>query len=133
MFPEGEFAIRNRATGAVFDVMWESTDADAEIKTWEAKGEDGNANQRFRFEDGLLVNVNSGLAVTFNHPGQGAMPTQQHGERSETQVFEYNDDGVLSLAADEEKYLVVGQIDDLLQLVPANGDDESQKWDLVEF
>lgn len=132
MFPEGEFAIKNRATGAVFDVMYESTEPDAEIKTWEAKGEDGNGNQRFRFEGGLLINVNSGLAVTFEHEGQGAMPTQQPGENSETQVFEY-DDGVLTLAQDEDKNLVVGQIDDLLQLVPADGDDESQRWDFVEF
>ncbi|KAJ3497752.1 hypothetical protein NLG97_g1662 [Lecanicillium saksenae] len=132
MFPEGEFAIRNRATGAVFDVMYESTEADTEIKTWEAKGEDSNANQRFRFEGGLLINLNSGLSVTFNHTGQGAMPTQVPGENADTQIFEY-DDGVLSLAQDENKELVVGQIDDLIQLVPADGDDESQRWDLVEF
>lgn len=129
MFPDGEFVLRNRASGRVADVAYNSTEAGGTVITYDLKTDEDNSNQRWRFEDGQLINVNSGLALTFNDIAEWAGVTQEHPEGSGTQRF-YGEDGIIWLADDGDRAYAVADVDGNIQLAPRNDDDENQRWDV---
>ncbi|WP_433272410.1 RICIN domain-containing protein [Actinosynnema sp. CS-041913] len=61
-FPEGYFFIRNVASGKVLDVKDNSKEAGASIILWGRKA-GGYDNQLWKYDNGFLVNKNSGLCL----------------------------------------------------------------------
>ncbi|KAJ4145840.1 hypothetical protein LMH87_004672 [Akanthomyces muscarius] len=125
-FPEGEFTIRNRASGRVLDVAYMSTEAGGSIIAWEFKGDDDNTNQRWKLDDGHLINIHSGLALSFNDISHEAGATQEDANGGEGQLFEYND-GIISLASNGD--FVVGEWDGDVKLVNRDDYDDARRWD----
>ncbi|ATY66967.1 Ricin B-related lectin [Cordyceps militaris CM01] len=125
-FPEGEFPIRNRASGRVLDVQYASTDSGTSVIAWEFKGDEDSSNQRWRFEDNHLINVNSGLALTFNCLDPESLATQEERNGSEGQRFEY-EDGTIRLADRDD--LVVGEWEGDVKIVVRDENDNARRWD----
>lgn len=61
-FPEGFFYIRNVHSGLVVDIEDGSTAAGARAIVWHRKSS-SSANQLWKYDDGFLVNKNSGLVL----------------------------------------------------------------------
>lgn len=61
-FPGDYFFIRNVVSGKVLDVRDGSTDAGASVLLWDRKPRD-NDNQLWKYDEGFIVNKNSGLVL----------------------------------------------------------------------
>ncbi|WP_433199562.1 RICIN domain-containing protein [Nocardia sp. CA-107356] len=62
VFPEGFFYIRNVSSGLVVDIKYGSTAEGAKAVVWHRKS-GSSANQLWKYDDGFLVNKNSGLVL----------------------------------------------------------------------
>ncbi|TQV92204.1 Ricin B-related lectin [Cordyceps javanica] len=126
-FPDGEFLIRNRASGRCLDVAYMSTEAGGSVIAWEAKSDDEDAsNQRWRFEDGQLINCHSGLALCFNQIEGESGATQEERNGSDGQIFEYSD-GIIRLASHPE--FVVGEWEGDVKIAHDDESDPARRWE----
>ncbi|OAA71642.1 Ricin B-related lectin [Cordyceps fumosorosea ARSEF 2679] len=125
-FPEGDFVLKNRAHCPVgLDVEASSTEDGARVLGWELRGED-NDNQRWRYQDGQLINVNSGKALTFTDLTPESLATQEEPTGAEGQRFQWID-GLIVLADNHD--LCVGEWDGDVKIVPRDDNDDARRWD----
>ncbi|KAM3525709.1 hypothetical protein MY4038_007174 [Beauveria bassiana] len=125
-FPDGEFILRNRASGRVMDAAYMSTDPGSAVIVYDYKGDDDNSNQLWRFENGHLINKYSGYALTFNDLTPESTATQEDANGGEGQRFEYHD-GYICLADYHD--LVIGAWDSDVKIVNRDDGDDARRWD----
>lgn len=125
-FPEGEFIIRNRASGRVLDVAYMSTEAGGQIIAYEFKGDEDNTNQRWKLDGDHLINIHSGLALTFNDISDETLSTQEEANGNEGQRFAYHD-GIISLIDNPD--FIVGEWNGDVKLVHRDDYDDARRWD----
>ncbi|OAA45318.1 Ricin B-related lectin [Beauveria brongniartii RCEF 3172] len=125
-FPDGEFILRNRASGRVMDAAYMSADPGSAVIVYDYKGDDDNSNQLWRFENGQLINKYSGLAITFNDLTPESTATQEEPHGGEGQRFDY-DEGYICLA--DNRDMVVGAWDSDVKIVYRDDGDDARRWD----
>ncbi|KAM3558523.1 hypothetical protein ARSEF4850_004560 [Beauveria asiatica] len=126
-FPDGDFILRNRASGRVLDAANMSTDPGSAVIVYDRKDDDDNTNQLWRFENCQLINRYSGLAITFNDLASESTATQEEPNGGEGQRFDY-DGGYICLA--DNRDMCIGAWDSDVKLVHRDDYDNARLWDL---
>ncbi|KAF9899899.1 hypothetical protein EC991_008155 [Linnemannia zychae] len=132
-FPNGPFQIQLRDENLVIDVKQGSVDSGAEIIVWPSRrDESDNDNQKWVYEDGLIKNVKSGLALTAGGLNPGVSVAQFQPQDSEAQRYDYYD---YTISNKEDEDLVIGVTDkaegSIVSLVRRDNDDFKQMWEIV--
>ncbi|KAG0266267.1 hypothetical protein DFQ27_009894 [Actinomortierella ambigua] len=132
-FPKGPFQIKLRDEDLVLDVRQGVITPGADIIIWKSRRhETDNENQIWVYEDKQIKNVKSGLVLTAENFGRNANVVQNPSERTEAQLYDYDD---YTISAREDDDLVLGVTSKTegsnVNLVRRDNDDFKQMWEYV--